>query len=72
MLAIYWLELDIDMAQNVRAMVELLEYERRGDQRQRRWWTRDWLLRRPVHGHYEALMADFVRKIQLHIRTLLE
>lgn len=59
MLAINWLELDIDMAQHARAVVELLDDRRRGDRRQRRWWTRDWLLRRPIHGQYEALMAGF-------------
>lgn len=57
-LAINWLELDIDMAQNAKAMVELLEDRRRAGRRQRRWWIRDWLLRRPIHGQYEALMAE--------------
>jgi len=57
-LALNWLDLDIDMAQNARAMVELLEDRLRGDRRQKRWWTRDWLLRRPIHGEYEALMAE--------------
>ena len=56
--AITWLGLDIDMAQNSRAVVELLEDRHRGDRRQRRWWTRDWLLRRPIHGQYEALIAE--------------
>ena len=57
-LALNWLEMDIDMAQNARAMVELLQDRLRGDRRQKRWWTKDWLLRRPIHGQYEALMAE--------------
>ena len=57
-LALNWLELDIDMAQNTRAMVELLQDRLRGDRRQKRLWTKDWLRRRPIHGQYEALMAE--------------
>ena len=34
----------------------------RGDLRQKRWWTRDWLLRRPIHGQYEAHMAELIVK----------
>lgn len=56
--AIAWLQLDVDMAHNLKAVADLLEYRRRGEQKQRRWWTRDWLLRRPIHGQYEALMAE--------------
>ena len=40
-------------------MVELLEDRLRGDRRQKRWWTKDWLRRRPIHGQYDALMAAF-------------
>ena len=57
-LALNWFDLDIDIAQNARAMVELLEDRLRGDGRRKRWWTMDWLLRRPIHGQYEALMAE--------------
>ena len=28
------------------------------ERKQRGWWTRDWLLLRTIHGHYEALMAE--------------
>jgi hypothetical protein len=24
----------------------------------KRWWTRDWLLRRPLYGQHEALIAE--------------
>ncbi|CAC5387124.1 unnamed protein product [Mytilus coruscus] len=53
------LEFDIHMAQNDRAVVELLDDRRRGDRRQRRRWTYNWLLRRPIHGQYEAIMIAF-------------
>lgn len=58
MLAIQWLDLDIDITQNTRAVVELLEDIRRGGRRQRRWWSRDWILQRPVYGQYKGLMAE--------------
>lgn len=57
MLALKLLELDIDISQNARAMIQAIQDQRR-DRRQRRWWTRDWLLRRPIHGQYEALMSE--------------
>ena len=38
-------------------MIDLLENTNR-EQKQRRWWTRDWLLLRAIHGQYEALMAE--------------
>ena len=60
MLAINWLDLDIDVVRNIRAVVELVE-DRNGDnRRQRRWWTRDWILRRHIHGQYDALMAELI------------
>lgn len=55
MLALKLLELDI--SQNARAMIQAIQDQRRV-RRQRRWWTRDWLLRRPIHGQYEALMSE--------------
>ena len=38
-------------------MIDLLENTNR-ERKQRRWWTRDWLLLRTIHGQYEALMAE--------------
>lgn len=60
MLALKLLELDIDISQNARAMIQAIQDQRR-DRRQRRWWTREWLLRRPIHGQYEALMSEMYR-----------
>lgn len=57
MLALKLLELDTDISQNARAMIQAIQDQRR-DRRQRRWWTRDWLLRRPIHDQYEALMSE--------------
>lgn len=57
MLALKLLELDIDISQNARAMIQAIQDQRR-DRRERRSWTREWLLRRPIHGQYEALMSE--------------
>ena len=34
----------------------------RQQRRQRRWWVRHWLLRRPTLGQFEALMAELERE----------
>jgi len=45
------------LAVNV-ARFALLEEEAEDVGRQRRWWVRDWLCRRPIHGQYDALLAE--------------
>nr|XP_022300951.1 uncharacterized protein LOC111109159 [Crassostrea virginica] len=42
---------------NATSLIDLLENTNR-ERKQRRWWTRDWLLLRTIHGQYEALMAE--------------
>ena len=46
------------LAQNLVEIEELEELERREGRRSRRWWSRKWLLRRPIHGQYDTLMAE--------------
>jgi len=61
MMVKYLGQVDMELAGLARDLVELEELEKqemREDRRQGRWWTRDWLLRRPLHGQYEALMAE--------------
>ena len=40
------------------------EEERQGEMlhRRRRWWVRPWLMRRPLYGQYETLMAELMRE----------
>ena len=57
MILVKWLGLNIDIAQNAKSLIDLLENTNK-ERKQRRWWTRDWLLRRTIHGQYEALMAE--------------
>lgn len=43
------------------ALLEEAEQERQRQQRAprpRRWWVRDWILRRPLFGQYETLMRE--------------
>ena len=41
------------------ALLEEGERERqRAPRRQRRWWVRDWILRRPLFSQYETLMRE--------------
>ena len=41
------------------ALLEEAERERHMTQRRRRrWWVRDWILRRPLFGQYETLMRE--------------
>ena len=52
---------NVELASFARDMwdLELLqEQERRENRKPRRWWTRDWLLRTPIYGQYEALTAE--------------
>ena len=39
--------------------------------RQRRWWTRPWLLRRPEYGQYETLMSELEREHHGDFRSFL-
>ncbi|XP_053390910.1 putative nuclease HARBI1 [Mercenaria mercenaria] len=48
----------VRLARNLVDLEDLEEQEKRENRIQRRWWTRDWLLLRPIHGQYEALMAE--------------
>ena len=57
MIMVKWLGLNIDIAQNAKSLIDLLENTNR-ERKQRRWWTRDWLLRRTIHRQYEALVAE--------------
>lgn len=41
------------------ALLEEVDRERHMTQRRRRrWWVRDWILRRPLFGQYETLMRE--------------
>lgn len=41
------------------ALLDEAERERqRAPRRRRRWWVRDWILRRPLFGQYETLMRE--------------
>ena len=66
-LPINWLGLDIDMVQNAKAVVELLEYILRGNQR---WWTRDGIFEDLSMASMKPSWLNLVRKILLHLRTL--
>lgn len=51
--------LEADMARNELAIAQQVQEERRrGRRRDRRYWTRAWLLRRPLLGQYERLMVE--------------
>ena len=53
------MELEREIAENDVAIAHHLQNQRnRGGRRRRRFWVRPWLLRRPVLGQYERLMAE--------------
>ncbi|CAH1253084.1 HARBI1 [Branchiostoma lanceolatum] len=49
------------------------EEERQAEQlrRRRRWWTRPWLLERPIYGQYERLMGELRRGHRLDFKSFL-
>ena len=50
------------MCAGVAGIAFLLLHQQRQQRRRRRCWTRPWLLRRPLYGQYENLMAELVRE----------
>ena len=40
----------------------LLQMIGRNQRKQRRWWAKSWLLRRPLYGQYETLMVELERE----------
>lgn len=56
-----WAQMDREvllLARDCLQIVVLEEEEERDFMRDRRWWVRDWLSRRPVHGQYDALLHE--------------
>ena len=45
------------------------DYQEETKVKQRRFWTRSWLLRRPKYGHYERLMAELASEDQEGFRN---
>lgn len=43
----------------------------RVERRQRRWWVRPWLLRRPLYGDYDTLMVELEREHQADFKKFL-
>lgn len=58
MMAKFLGQVDMEFAGLARYLVELEEQEMRWATRQRIRWTNVWLVRRPLHCQYEALMAE--------------
>ena len=51
--------LEADMARNELVIAQQVQEDRRrGGRRDRRYWTRAWLLKRPLLGQYERLMVE--------------
>ena len=68
--AINWLGLNIDMVQNAKSVVDLLEYVLGGNQRLRRWRTRDGIFEDLSMASMKPPWLNLMRKILLHLRTL--
>ena len=48
--------LDHDLLLNAGMTLELEEAD--SSRKKKRWWVRDWLLRRPFYGQYDALLTE--------------
>ena len=57
MLLHFLVELDEDLERN-QLLGEYLQALPRKSPRDRRWWTRQWVLRRRRHGHYDRLLVE--------------
>ena len=55
----YYVSLEADITENDMVTAQLIDASRKKCQRRiRRFWQRNWLERRPLHGQYERLMAE--------------
>ena len=49
----YYVALDADIIENDMVMAQLIDDRRKkGERRERKFWQRNWLERRPLHGQY--------------------
>ncbi|XP_048247699.1 putative nuclease HARBI1 [Haliotis rufescens] len=75
----FWAVVNKELLCYAQCIMQFEEDEEK-QRKKRRWWGRDWLLRRSIHGQYDALMAElqledpeaFVNFLRLDIATFHE